>query len=189
MITSTSVRLMATKLSGFNDIPVLNVIMYMTDAAFDLATRFDTAGVKEITYLYGIDEDWTDLPETCIAVKRVFKDNQPYDDFVIENGKIKFAQTGEYKAELITAPYNPPLDVDVITGPTLTLKINPLYLYAICYYVAYRETASIFMHEDIVAGNNKSMLLLEYNKRAEEANRKLRGMKKSRSRMKYPDFM
>jgi len=182
-INVTTVRPIAVTISGFNDISVENVSAFMAEAVFDLATRFDSAGVKETTYLYGIDEDWTDLPEMCVTVKRIFKDDVPYDDFVIENGKIKFAQTGEYKAEIISIP------IISNTSTETTLNINPLYLYAICYYVAYKETSTIFMHEDMVEGNNKSVLLLEYYKKAEEANSRIGNMKRSRKRIKYAPFM
>jgi hypothetical protein len=184
LMNLTNIKQIATMLSGFNDIPEANVKLFVIEAVTDLATRYDTAGVKETTYLYGIDE-WTDLPQECLAVKRVFKNNEPYDDFIIENGKIKFDEEGEYKAELI----NLPLRFTSTTSYDFTLNLNPLYMYAVCYFVAYKETSRIFMHEDMTQGNNKMMLLAEYNKRAEEAHSKIRDMKRSRKRMKYADFM
>lgn len=171
----------ALLLSGFKDIPNSYVYMYINEAMNDLADRFDTAGIKKITYLYG-DEDWTDLPSGSVAVKRVFKDNVPYSDFVIENGQIKFNLPGEYKAEVILIPSR-------VTTSTETPEIHLLYHDCIAYYVAFKETARIFMHEDITEGNNKILLFTEYNRRSEQANSKLMGMKRSRSRMKYADFM
>jgi hypothetical protein len=172
----------ALLLSGFDEIPTDYVYLYINECMNDLAERFDSAGKKETTYLYGIDEDWTDLPSGCLAVKRVFKDNTPYSEFVVENGQIKFDESGEYKAEILTSPSR-------VTALTNTPEINQLFHDAIAYYVAYKESTRIFMHEDLTQGNNKILLFTEYNRRAEQANNKIRGMKRSRSRMRYPDFM
>lgn len=172
----------ALLLSGFDEIPSEYVYSYINECMNDLAVRFDSAGIKETTYLYGIEEDWTDLPSGCLAVKRVFKDNVPYSEFVVENGQIKFDRPGEYKAEVLIAPSR-------VKALTDTPRVNQLFHDAIAYYVAYKETNRIFMHEDLTQGNNKILLFTEYNRRAEQANSKIRGMKRSRSRMRYADFM
>lgn len=171
----------ALLLSGFKDIPNSYVYMYINEAVNDLS-RFDTAGIKKTIYLYGTEEDWTELPSGCLAVKRVFKDNVLTSGYVIENGQIKFDIPGEYKAEVLITPSK-------VTTLTEVPEIHLLYHDALAYYVAFKETSRIFMHEDLIQGNNKVLLFTEYNRRAEQANSKLMGMKRSRSRMKFADFM
>ena len=69
------------------------------------------------------------------------------------------------------------------------LPINEAFHQAIAYYVAYKELATIFMHEDLSQSNNKLSLLIEYNNRADAANQRLTTMKKSRKRIKYAPFI
>lgn len=42
----------------------------------------------------------------------------------------------------------------------------------------------IFMHEDLTEGNNKILLITEYHRKAEQANRTLQTMKKSKKKNK-----
>lgn len=163
---------------GQRDIPDSYVLMYINEAMTELATRFDSAGKKETTYLYGINDMWTDLPDNCIAVKRCFKGDTLTDDFLVENGQIKFHTEGEYKVEYIATQDN-------VTSLTATPQINILFHNALAYYVAYKEMTRIFMHEDLIEGNNKILLVTEYHRQAEQANKKLTTMKKSRRRIKY----
>jgi hypothetical protein len=177
-MTVQEIKNLALLLCGQRDIPDAYVFMYINKAMNELATKFDEAGKKEVTYLYGVDEVWTDLPDRCTSVKRVSKNNIPVTDYLIENGQIKFPTVGEHKVEYIAMQ-------DRVTKLSDTPSINELFHEALAYYVAYREMTRIFMHEDLTQGNNKILLLSEYNREAELANTKLRTMKKSRQRVKY----
>lgn len=64
------------------------IFLYINEAMTDLATRFDEAGKKEVTYLYGIKDIWTDLPNG-IAIKRCAKGNVLREWYLIENGRDK----------------------------------------------------------------------------------------------------
>lgn len=177
-MTVQEIKNLALLLCGQRDIPDAYVFMYINEAMNDLATKYDEAGKKEVTYLYGVDEVWTDLPDRCTSIKRVSKNNVPVTDYLIENGQIKFSTVGEHKVEYVTMQ-------DKVSALTDTPRINELFHEALAYYVAYREMTRIFMHEDLTQGNNKILLLSEYNRRIEQASAKLRTMKKSRQRIKY----
>lgn len=172
------IKNLALLLCGQRDIPDVYVLMYINEAMADLVTRFDEAGKKETTYLYGISDMWTDLPDNCIAVKRCYKGSMLENDTLIENGQVKFPTEGEHKVEYIAMQDN-------VTLLTNTPGINRLFHDALAYYVAYKEMTRIFMHEDLTEGNNKILLITEYHRKAEQANKKLTTMKKSRRRIKY----
>lgn len=177
-MTVQEIKNLALLFCGQRDIPDTYVYMYINKAMNELATRFDEAGKKEITYLYGIDDMWTDLPDKCISVKRCSKNGVPETEYLIENGQIRFPTVGEHKIEYVTMQDN-------VTALTDTPGIHELFHEALAYYVAYREMTRIFMHEDLTEGNNKTLLLAEYNRESEQAATKLRIMKKSRQRVKY----
>lgn len=175
-MTVQEIKNLALVLSGQRDMPDNYLFLYINEAMSDLAIRYDEAGKKDITYLYG--DDWVDLPSGCISIKRCSKDNVPVTDYLVENGQIKFIENGEYKIEYIKLH-------DKITKLTDVPGTNELFHEALAYYVGYKEMARIFMHEDLTQGNNKMLLLTEYNRKIEQASAKLRLMKKSRQRVKY----
>lgn len=177
-MTVQEIKNLALLLCGQRDISDTYVYMFINEALSDLAIKFDEAGKKETTYLYGIDDIWTDLPDKCISVKRVSKNGIPETEYLIENGQIKFPTVGEHKIEYVTMQ-------DKIKALTDIPRINELFHESLAYYVAYKEMTRIFMHEDLTEGNNKTLLLAEYNRKTELANAKLRTMKKSRQRIKY----
>lgn len=174
-MTVQEIKNYALILSGLSEIPETYVYLYINEALNDLTTRFDEAGKKEVAYLYGIDDVWTDLPDKCISVKRCSKNGIPVTEYLIENGQIKFPTVGEHKIEYIAMQ-------DKVTALTDTPRINELFHEALAYYTAYREITRIFMHEE---GNNAMFLLSEYNRKTEQVNAKLRTIKKSRQRIKY----
>lgn len=177
-MTVQEIKNLALVLCGQREIPDAYVLMYINEAMNDLAIQYDEAGKKEVTYLYGTKDIWTDLPNNCIAIKRCFKGNVLEDDFLIENGQIKFPTEGEHKVEYIATQDN-------VTALTDTPGINQLFHEALAYYVAYKEMARIFMHEDLTEGNHKVLLLAEYRRKSGLASTKLRTIKKSRQRIKY----
>lgn len=177
-MTVQEIKNLALVLCGQREIPDAYVLMYINEAMNDLAIQYDEAGKKEVTYLYGTKDIWTDLPNNCIAIKRCFKGDVLEDDFLIENGQIKFPTEGEHKVEYIATQDN-------VTALTDTPGINQLFHEALAYYVAYKEMTRIFMHEDLIEGNNKILLITEYHRKAEQANKTLQTMKKSRRRIKY----
>lgn len=182
-MTVQEIKNYALLLSGFRDIPDNYVFLYINEAMNDLAVNYEEAGKRETTYLYGFDDGWTELPDNCLSVKRCFDKNHIVtSDFVIENGLIKFDISGEYKVEFIRMN-------DRVNTLTETPSINALFHDALAYWVAYRETTRIFMHEDINEGNNKIMLFTEFNRKSKQANAKLRTAKKSRKRIKFTPFM
>jgi len=177
-MTVQDIKNYALKKTGFNQIPDAYLIDYVNEIMDSLVVDADSAGKKEVAYLYGIKDIWTDLPNNCIAIKRCFKGDVLEDDFLIENGQIKFPTEGEHKVEYIATQDN-------VTALTNTPGINQLFHEALAYYVAYKEMTRIFMHEDLIEGNNKILLITEYHRKAEQANRTLQTMKKSRRRIKY----
>ena len=142
----------------------------------NLALKYDEAGKKVTQTISATKNTWIDL--TCLSIKRCLLNGEVYDNYLYENGQIKFPITKDFDIEYIT--YH-----DKVTALVDTPGIHEAFHEAIAYYVAYREMTRIFMHEDLTEGNNKTLLLAEYNREAELASAKLRTMKKSRQRIKY----
>jgi len=183
-MTVLEIKNYALLLCGLREIPDSYVLQYINQSMDSLATKYDSAGKKVIANIEGTENEWIDLPSDCIAVKRCFKDDNNYvnDDFLVENSQIQFTIPGTYKTEYIATQTH-------VTGLTDTPATNVLYHEALAYGVAFRETTRIFLLEDMFEGNNKIMLLQEFNAKADEANTKLTSMKHSRKRMKYAPFM
>jgi len=182
-MTALEIKNYALKLCGLPSMPDTYVIDYINEALDNLAIKYDTARKKVIIALTGTENEWTDLPSDCLAVKRCFKVDNNYvdDDFLIENNQIQFTDTGTYKVECLSMQEH-------ISALTDTPAINIAYHIALAYWVAHKEISREFLLEDMVQGNNKVMLLQEYGVKAEEANNALSSMKRSRKRIKYADF-
>jgi len=183
-MTVQEIKTYALLLCGLREIPDSYVLQYINQSMDSLATKYDSAGKKVITNIIGTENAWTDLPADCIAVKRCFKDDNNYvnDEFLVENNQIQFTIPGTYKTEYITTQTR-------VTALTDIPIINMLYHESLSYGVAFREITRIFLLEDMIEGNNKFMLLQEFNRKSAEANTKLTSMKHSRKRMKYAPFM
>lgn len=184
-MTVNEIRNYATVLSGLSTIPEAYTYLFINEVLYDLAMNYDEAGKKEDYYITQIKDEWTNLPDNCTAVKRCFRINNsspsygsPTTDFLIENGQIQFGVEADYKIEYIALP-------DKISKLTDIPDINQLFHDAIAYWVAYKELCRVFMHEDMTEGTTKSLLLTEYGRKAQQANTKLRLMKKSRKHIKY----
>ncbi len=159
------------------------VLSYINELLSELAMKYDSAGRKKIAYIDAEKSEWYDLPKDCLAVKRCINDENNYvcDYFIIENGQIQFTISGSYKIEHIAAQ-NCVINITDIPG------INLAYHEALAYGVAFKETNRIFMHEDMIQGNNKYLLMQEYLLKSKEANDKLSTMKRSRRRINYSPF-
>ena len=181
-MTVQEIKNYALLLSGFNDIPDSYVYIYINQIMNDLAIKYDEAGKKATSIVTVVKDAWNELPANCIAVKRCLLNNYIYDDFVIENGQIKFNNAGTFTMEYITTQ-------TPVVALANTPGVNIVFHEAIAYGVAYKESSRIFMHEDMVEGNQKFILLQEFNKKSLEAATKARLTKKSRQRVKYAPFI
>lgn len=177
------IKTKALILSGLRDMPDEYVLSYTNEILTELAIKYDTACRKETTNVYGLKGHWIDLPYDCIAVRRCIHEcpNVAVADYIVENQQIRFDREGVYRIEYLT-PY---CKVKEMTDRP---RLNMLYHDAICYGVAFKETNRIFVHEDMIQGNNKYLLFQEYTVKAEDANAKLSTMKRSKKRIHYPDF-
>lgn len=182
-MTVQEIKNYALLLCGQRDIPDAYLLQYINESMDNLTVKYDSAGQKKILVVSGIKGEWQDLPNDCVTLKRCNENGSEfiYDNFYVENGQIQFGNTAEYKIEYIALQEH-------VTALTDTPNINIAYHECLAYGVAFKEATRIFMYEDMVEGNQKFILLQEFNKKAIEANNKVSNSKRSRKRIKYADF-
>ena len=166
------------KKTGFNSIPDSYLFEYINEIMDSLVIESDSAGKKVVSYVYSIPNEWSDLPENCITVKRCFKDNSLCDDFLVENNQIQFRVPGEYRIEYIT-------NHDYVKDLKDTPAINIIYHETLALGVAYKEANRVFMYDNQEV---KLQLYGEYRTSLLKAINKASNVKRSRKRMKYADF-
>lgn len=168
--------------TGVSDIPDDYILLYINKAMLELATKYSTACKKDFLDVEATAEEWEELTEDVVAIKRVYKHEQgtkvPYDSYVVENDHIRFLDNGRYTLEVLCPP-------DELKNLANTPEINFMYHEAITFFVAYEEYSRVFMHED----TNKDFLLSRFNDLAQKAHNKLIFQKRSRKHLPAPAFI
>ena len=147
-----------------------------------LVIDYDSAGKKKIINIAGIKNEWIDLPNDCLAVKRCFErgeNNYGFDDYIAENGQIQFTITDTYKVEYLGMQEH-------VAELTDTPSINVIFHESVALGVSYKEANRVFMYDNETI---KVQLYQEYTQAKTNANDKLSMQKRSRKRMKFAPFM
>lgn len=168
----------AIKHTGLKDIPDSYLLDYVNETMDGLVIDSDSAGKKATIDVTAVANEWIDLPVDYVAVKRCIKNNQVYDDFLIENNQIQFKESGDYKVEYIKMQ-------DHVSALADTPSINVIYHETLALGAAYKEAARIFMYDN---NNIKAQLFSEYMTERNKAIKKATNTKRSRRRIQYADF-
>lgn len=169
------------KKTGLNDIPDGYIIDYINEIMDSLAIEYDSARKKKIINIPGIINEWIDLPNDCLAIKRCFRgeNNYGFDDYIVENGQIQFTITDNYKVEYLGMQEHV---AELVDTPSISVMFHECLILG----VSYKEANRIFMYDNEMI---KVQLFQEYAQAKKNASSMASMQKRSRRKMKFAPFM